>query len=56
MNNNLFRQGGYLGGVCEGLSVWSGILSVLWRIAFVFLIPAGFWIYIVPWASLKKSF
>ena len=26
------------------------------RIAFVFFIPAGFWIYIVLWVVLKKSF
>jgi hypothetical protein len=25
MNNNLFRDQGYIGGVCEGLSIWSGI-------------------------------
>ena len=56
MSNNLFRCGGYIGGVCEGLGIWSGIPSILWRIAFAFFIPAGFWIYIVLWIITKKSF
>ena len=55
MNNNLFRYAGYMGGVCEGLGIWSGIPSVLWRIAFVFFIPAGFWIYIILWIVLKNK-
>ena len=44
MNNNLFRYQGYIGGVCEGLSIWIGIPSILWRISFVFLSlqPFGF--------------
>jgi phage shock protein PspC (stress-responsive transcriptional regulator) len=42
MNNNLFRYQGYIGGVCEGLGIWSGIPSVLWRISFVFLFQLGF--------------
>ena len=54
MNNNLLRYNGYLGGVCEGLGKWSGVPAILWRIAFVFFIPAWFWIYIVLWIFLKK--
>ena len=56
MNNNLFRYQGYIGGVCEGLSIWSGIPSILWRISFVFFIPAAFWIYIILWIFLKNLF
>tara|TARA_B100000886_G_scaffold319422_1_gene260164 strand:- start:127 stop:279 length:153 start_codon:yes stop_codon:yes gene_type:complete len=42
MNNNLFRSQGYIGGVCEGLNIWSGMPSTFWRISFVFFIPAAF--------------
>ena len=56
MNNNLFRQGGYLGGVCEGLSVWSGIPSVLWRIAFVFFFPSWVLDLYCSLGSSKKIF
>jgi len=55
MNNNLFRYQGYIGGVCEGLGIWSGIPSILWRISFAFFTPAAFWIYIILWIFLKKS-
>ena len=56
MSNKLYRKEGYIGGVCEGLSEWSNIPSILWRIAFVFFIPAAFWIYIILWWFLKKQF
>jgi len=55
MSNNLFRYQGYIGGICEGLGIWSGIPSILWRISFVFFIPAAFWIYVILWIFLKKS-
>jgi len=28
MNNNLFSYQGYIGGVFEGLGIWSGIPSI----------------------------
>ena len=54
MNNNLFRCGGYIAGVCEGLGIWSGIPSILWRIAFIFFIPVGFG-FILFFGSLQKN-
>lgn len=56
MNKNLFRYQGYIGGVCEGLSIWSGMPSILWRISFVFLslLPFGFTLFFGYF--LKKKF
>tara|TARA_B100000768_G_scaffold163550_1_gene164897 strand:+ start:871 stop:1056 length:186 start_codon:yes stop_codon:yes gene_type:complete len=56
MNKKLYRGNGYIGGVCQGLGEWSGIPSILWRIAFLFVIPAAFCIYIALWIFIKKNF
>jgi len=54
MSNQLYRRNGYIGGVCGGLGDWSGIPSILWRIAFLFFVPAAFWIYLGLWILLKR--
>ena len=56
MNKKLNRGNGYIGGVCQGLGEWSGIPSILWRVGFLFFIPAAFWVYIVLWMILKKNY
>ena len=55
MNKKLYRGNGYIGGVCQGLGTWSGMPSILWRVAFLFILPAAFWIYIVLWIVLSKE-
>ena len=55
MTNKLYRGCGYIGGVCQGLGEWSGLPSILWRVAFLFFIPAAFWVYIVLWMFLSKE-
>jgi phage shock protein PspC (stress-responsive transcriptional regulator) len=55
MTNKLYRGDGYIGGVCQGLGKWSGLPSILWRVAFLFFIPAAFWVYIVLWIALSKE-
>lgn len=58
MNKKLFRQGGYIGGVCGGLGEWSGIPSILWRLAFIcgLCVASGtFWIYILMWIFVKQN-
>ena len=56
MNKKLYRGNGYIGGVCQGLGEWSGIPSILWRVAFLFVIPAAFCIYLTLWIFIKKDF
>ena len=56
MNEKLYRRNGYVGGVCQGLGEWSGIPSILWRVGFLFFIPAAFWVYVVLWMILKKNY
>jgi phage shock protein PspC (stress-responsive transcriptional regulator) len=56
MNEKLYRRNGYVGGVCQGLGEWSGIPSILWRVGFLFFIPAAFWVYVVLWMVLKKNY
>ena len=56
MNKKLYRGNGYIGGVCQGLGQWSGIPSILWRVGFLFFIPAAFWVYVVLWMVLKKNY
>lgn len=55
MKNKLYRGDGYIGGVCKGLENWSGIPSILIRIAFLFFIPAAFWVYVALWVFLSKE-
>ena len=55
MEKRLYRRGGYIGGVCQGLADWSGIPSILWRVAFIFVIPFALWVYIVLWIFLSKE-
>lgn len=54
MNKKLYRGNGYIGGVCEGLGNWSGIPSILFRIGFLFVLPAAFWVYLISWIFLSK--
>jgi len=42
MRKKLFRGGGYIGGV--------------WRVAFIFIIPAAFWVYVILWIFLPKKY
>jgi|TARA_R100001163_G_C5056602_1_gene193038 phage shock protein PspC (stress-responsive transcriptional regulator) len=56
MRKKLFRGGGYIGGVCQGLGDWVGIPSILWRVAFIFIIPAAFWVYVILWIFLPKKY
>ena len=56
MNKKLYRGNGYIGGVCQGLGEWSGIPGILWRIAFLFFIPAAMWIYFILWIVLSKKY
>ena len=51
----LKRRGGYIGGVCQALCDWSGIPSIIWRAAFLFIIPAAIWVYIFLWIFCKKQ-
>ena len=54
MNDKMYRGNGYIGGVCQGLGEWSGIPSILWRVAFLFFIPMAFWIYLGLWVILSR--
>jgi phage shock protein PspC (stress-responsive transcriptional regulator) len=55
MNDGPLRLGdGYIGGVCAGLADWSGIPAILWRIAFLFVFPYAFWIYLILWVFLPR--
>jgi|TARA_R110002074_G_scaffold89427_2_gene196599 phage shock protein PspC (stress-responsive transcriptional regulator) len=56
MNKKLYRRNGYIGGVCQGLGKWSGIPSILWRVAFLFFIPAAMWVYFILWIVLSKKY
>jgi phage shock protein PspC (stress-responsive transcriptional regulator) len=56
MKKKLYREKGYIGGVCQGLGEWIGIPSILWRVAFLFIIPAALWVYIVLWIFLPKKY
>ena len=56
LNKKLYRGGGYIGEVCKGLGDWSGIPSILWRIAFLFILPWAVSIYVVLWIFLKKDY
>jgi phage shock protein PspC (stress-responsive transcriptional regulator) len=55
MNKELYRGNGYIGGICSGLGDWSNIPSILWRIAFLFFIPAAVWVYLIMWVVLKNK-
>ena len=56
MNKKLYRGNGYIGGVCKGLGTWSGIPSILWRVGFLFVLPAAFWVYLILWIFLSKEY
>lgn len=55
MNKKLYLGNGYLGGVCEGLGEWSEIPSIIWRLAFLFIFPSAFIIYILLWTFIKRK-
>ncbi len=55
MRKKLYRGDGYIGGVCQGLGDWVGIPSILWRVAFLFIIPAALWVYIILWIFVPKE-
>jgi len=52
-NEKLYRSNGYIGGVCEGLGEWSGVPSILWRIAFI--LTPSFWAYVLLWVFVKQK-
>jgi len=43
-----------IGGVCGGLSNYFGINPWFFRLLF-FLVPSGFWIYILMWIFFEKE-
>ena len=53
--SELTRQGGYVGGVCQGIGEWSNLPSILWRLIFIFIMPYAFWVYILLWAFVPKK-
>jgi phage shock protein PspC (stress-responsive transcriptional regulator) len=53
--NKLVRTGGYLGGVCEGLGIWSGLPPILFRIGFLFVFPYAFILYILLCIFVKRK-
>jgi phage shock protein PspC (stress-responsive transcriptional regulator) len=55
MEKKLKLGDGYIGGVCAGLGTWSGLPPILWRIAFIFIFPYAFWIYIILWIFLERN-
>ena len=55
MDKLFLGNGGYIGGVCDGLGKWSGIPPILCRIGFLFIFPYAFWIYLILWVTLKKE-
>lgn len=52
---NRSKENRVIGGVCGGLGEWSEIPPILWRIGFLFFIPAAFWVYLALWVLLKKQ-
>ncbi len=46
---------GYVGGVCHGIGVYTGIPPIIWRIIAVVGIGGAAWIYPTLWIFLKKS-
>jgi phage shock protein PspC (stress-responsive transcriptional regulator) len=52
-DSKLYRSDGYIGGVCAGLGDWSNIPTILWRLAFIFMIPLG--VYIGLWIFVKRK-
>lgn len=52
--DKLYRRNGYIGGVCEGLGEWSGVPSILWRIAFL-CTPGSFWAYLLLWVFVEPK-
>ena len=55
MSNKLYRGNGYIGGVCQGLGEWSNLPSILWRVYFIFIVHAAFWVYLVLWIFLSRE-
>ena len=56
MRDRLYRGDGYIGGVCQGLYEWSGIPAILWRVAFLFIIPFALWAYIALWIFVPERY
>jgi phage shock protein PspC (stress-responsive transcriptional regulator) len=58
MKDRLYRNtvNGYIGGVCQGLYEWSGVPAILWRVAFLFIIPFAFWAYIILWIFVPERY
>jgi len=50
----LYRRGGYLGGVCEGLGIWTGTPSIIWRFLFI-IADVGGLIYLLLWMILPRK-
>jgi phage shock protein PspC (stress-responsive transcriptional regulator) len=56
MRDKFYRGNGYIGGVCQGLYEWSGISAILWRVAFLFIIPFALWAYIALWIFVPERY
>lgn len=46
------KQDRHVAGVCGGLGAATGTDARLWRVAFVFLLPVSFWVYVLAWLFL----
>jgi phage shock protein PspC (stress-responsive transcriptional regulator) len=49
------RNDSYVGGVCGGLEDFTGIPAIVWRLAFLFVIPCAFWIYLAIWCFTESK-
>ena len=48
-----FPKSGYIGGVCQGLGLHTGIAPIIWRVIAVF--TPSILIYIIFWIFLTKG-
>lgn len=48
-----FPNSGYIGGVCHGLGLHTGIAPIIWRVIAVF--TPSILIYIILWIFLEKG-
>jgi phage shock protein PspC (stress-responsive transcriptional regulator) len=48
-----FPKSGYIGGVCHGLGLHTGLAPIIWRI--IALITPSVLVYVVLWIFLKRG-
>lgn len=52
----LYRGGGYIGGVCEGLGSFFDIDPIFPRLFFIITLGAGsFWVYLILWIFSSRK-